>query len=234
MKQLFIVLLIALRGTSIFAQPFVDLVNLKFSNFPKTDIKNSNGFKSSTNQYTAELFVPVQLKSKDVILFGGSYDQLNFNLYQNNTQLNSDSDRLYQVSLQAGVIKRLGESRWNITLLAIPKISDCSHGLSFLKDEFQMGGVILVTYKKRNNLKYKLGLYYNREFFGNYFMPLAGIDWKINDRIYLFGVLPGSMNVEYRICKGLYTGLAYKSNTASYRLGSSSISAREINSGEII
>jgi len=214
----FIVFIFLLTGFTVMSQPFVDIVNIKYSRFPETNFKNNKNFQSSTNQYTGEFFVPLQLKSKDVILFGGSFDRLDFNLYNNGTHINADSDRLYQLSFQAGLIKNLGQSKWNITILAMPKISECENVLTFRNKDFQMGGAVLFTYKKRNSLKYKFGLYYNREFFGNYFMPLAGIDWKINDRMYLFGVLPGSMNYEYRICNWFYTGLAYKSNTASYRL----------------
>ncbi|MFH0865428.1 MAG: DUF6268 family outer membrane beta-barrel protein [Bacteroidota bacterium] len=217
-KKIIIVFVLLLAGSTVLSQPFVDIVNLKYSRFPKTDFKNNKNFQTSTNQYYGEFFIPLQLKSKNFILFGGSYDRLDFNLYNNKTHINGDSDRLYQLSFQGGLIKNLGKSRWNVTILAIPKISECYSGLSIRNDYFQMGGAVLFSYKKRNSLKLKFGLFYNREFFGNYFMPLAGIDWKINDHMYLFGVLPGSMNYEYRICKGFYTGLAYKSNTASYRL----------------
>jgi hypothetical protein len=50
-------------------------------------------------------------------------------------------------------------------------------------------------------------------------MPLVGIDWKINSKAYLYGLLPGTINFEYKLLdKKLYTGLSYKSITASYRL----------------
>ena len=83
----------------------------------------------------------------------------------------------------------------------------------------QLGGYGLVTYTKSDKLKFKLGLFYNREFFGNFFVPLAGVDWRVNDRFQMYGVLPTSYRFEYAIVKQiLYGGLAFKSYTRSYRL----------------
>jgi hypothetical protein len=69
------------------------------------------------------------------------------------------------------------------------------------KDNNQAGGAVLLTYKKHPDLKYKFGLFYNREFFGNFFVPLAGIDWKINNRLQLFGVLPGNLVLERKVSR---------------------------------
>jgi hypothetical protein len=102
--------------------------------------------------------------------------------------------------------------------LVMPKLS------SDFKDkisgyDMQLGGYGLVTYNYRNNLKVKLGLYYNREYFGNFFMPLAGIDWKINERFQMYGVLPTFYRFEFAaIKKKLYAGFEFRSYTRSYRL----------------
>ena len=52
---------------------------------------------------------------------------------------------------------------------------------------------------KNQYVSFKFGLYYNKEFFGNYFMPLIGLDWKIDAKNNLFGVLPGYMIFEHRV-----------------------------------
>ena len=76
---------------------------------------------------------------------------------------------------------------------------------------------MLAIYQKNENLKYKFGTYYNSEYFGFFMIPLLGIDWNISDRLNLFGVLPGSMNLEYKLFKPLYTGIAFRSITNSFR-----------------
>lgn len=199
-----------------YAQPFVDLLSLKYSYTPKTSFRNYPAYQSAANQVSAELFAPIKVNAKNMIILGGVYDQINFKVFHNDIKMPAENDRLYQASFQAGIIKSVAK-KWKMTLLAIPKISQSGKPVSFDQDGFQMGGAALFTYEKTRRLKFRAGIYYNREFFGNFFMPLLGIDYKIGDRMYLFGVLPGSMNFEYRIAKGFYTGLAYKSITASYR-----------------
>jgi hypothetical protein len=49
-------------------------------------------------------------------------------------------------------------------------------------------------------------------------MPLLGIDWKINERTNLFGVLPGSMVLERKVKDGFFIGASFRALTNSYRL----------------
>ena len=58
--------------------------------------------------------------------------------------------------------------------------------------------------------------------FGDYFLPLLGIDWKINEHIRTdFGDLPNNMNFEYKISNSIYSGIALLTNISSYRLNAS-------------
>jgi len=62
-------------------------------------------------------------------------------------------------------------------------------------------------------------MYYNSEFSGAFFMPLLGIDWKIDDRNYLFGVLPGNLVIEHKAGNRFYYGAIFRAITNSYRAG---------------
>jgi hypothetical protein len=86
-------------------------------------------------------------------------------------------------------------------------------------DYFQSGLALLFTYNRKNDLKYKFGLYYNSEFSGPFFMPLLGIDWKINDKNNLFGVLPGSLVYEHKVNNKIYWGASYRAVTNSFNAG---------------
>ena len=86
-------------------------------------------------------------------------------------------------------------------------------------NDFQFGGAVLNVFKKNENLKYKLGLYYNSEFFGAFFMPLLGLDWNVNSRLNIFGVLPGSMNLEYKFSPNkFHAGINFRAITSSFRI----------------
>ena len=66
--------------------------------------------------------------------------------------------------------------------------------------------------------KFSLGVYSNSEFFGLFVVPLVGIDWKIDDRNYLFGVFPGRLSFEHQWDRHWYSGLSFRAPTNSYRI----------------
>ncbi len=92
-----------------------------------------------------------------------------------------------------------------------------SSDFRFDKDVFQAGGAIVGSLRLKPGLYVKLGLYGNNEFYGFSFIPLAGIDWKINDRLKLFGIVPNEVKLEYKLNKILYGGFHYRSLKTSYK-----------------
>ena len=86
-----------------------------------------------------------------------------------------------------------------------------------LSDVWQYGGAVLYSWKTQNGIWFKAGIYYNKEFFGNYFMALAGIDWKINAKNNLYGVLPGNFVYEHKVNSHFYYGGVFRALTNSYR-----------------
>ena len=119
------------------------------------------------------------------------------------------------IGLAVSAIIPLDKNHWSLTMTAIPRFN--SEGLK-LENSFQIGGLLLASYKKKETLKYKFGVYVNNEFFGVFVMPLAGIDWKINARNNLFGVLPGRLTFEHRLSDHFFTGGTFRAITNSYRL----------------
>jgi len=62
------------------------------------------------------------------------------------------------------------------------------------------------------------GVYMNSEFFGLFVMPLIGADWRIDDRNYIFGLLPGRLSYEHKWNEKLYGGATFRALTNSYLL----------------
>lgn len=203
-------------ASDILAQPFVDLINAKMQFFSPQPYAVDKGTSLSGYQQEATVLLPLEQKNKDVILIGGDYTKLHF---QTNGTSPMDAN-LYSTSLLFGADLGLKNPKWRTTVLIIPKVN--SDYVDISMDDAQLGGVLMFNYKKKENLKYHFGLYYNREFFGDYFMPLLGIDWKINDRINLFGDLPNNLNVEYKVSNKIYTGASLITIISSYRLSSAS------------
>jgi hypothetical protein len=64
----------------------------------------------------------------------------------------------------------------------------------------------------------RAGLYYNREYWGDFFMPLFGVDWKVNDKFRMYGTLPGNYRFEYKLGQKYYMGIGFRSAQRSFRL----------------
>ncbi|MBS1614656.1 MAG: hypothetical protein JST06_00900 [Bacteroidetes bacterium] len=131
----------------------------------------------------------------------------------------SKTDVLPQVSsiglpiiLQFPLVK----NKWSLMLAAIPRFN--SEGLRIFDSSFQIGGATTLVYQFNPRLKARVGVYVNREFFGIYVVPLFGVDWKLGERDYLFGILPGRLSYEHRLSHRFCTGAAYVSTTNSYLL----------------
>src|SRR6478672_1007935 len=193
------------------AQPYLDLASVKYQYSP-----DAGGFRRSfqPNHFTyssAVINIPLVFKDSSVLLFGPSAEHSRIW----STALPGLLS-LKGIAIPVTFVKPLNPT-WTGTVVLIPRWNG-SETFHFKNDQ-QIGGALLLTYKKSLTLKYKFGLYYNREFFRNFFVPLAGIDWKINNRLQLFGVLPGNLVLERKVTNHFYYGATFHSITTSYRYG---------------
>ncbi|MEO6884184.1 MAG: DUF6268 family outer membrane beta-barrel protein [Bacteroidia bacterium] len=219
-KNILSTLLFLVAGTlGVFAQPYVDIVNTGCQLFSSSYVHvNNTPSQNQTNDYYLNLFFPKQLKNKDVLLFRINAERVDS--YSSDSSSNSPSASLYALSVPVGMQILSKNEKWKTTFLAIPKIAGALQN-SITAKEFQMGGALLFTYQKNNFLEYKIGLYYNREAFGNFFMPLGAIEWKANKHWKFYGIIPSNYYVEYKCNDKLFFGLNFKAFTRSFQLAAS-------------
>jgi hypothetical protein len=122
------------------------------------------------------------------------------------------------MSLPLGMKLVSKNKKWETIIIGIPKLA------SDMRDkvdsyDIQYGGIFMEQFVKSPTFKIKAGLYYNREAFGNFYVPLVGVDWKVNKRFSMYGILPTNYKLEFNLVKNkLYTGLNLKYFTRSFRL----------------
>jgi len=191
------------------AQPYLDIVKLNYSYSPKQGL-NDKTSPLQSNYFSADVTVPIELKK------GGDAILINPFFTNNLGTVSTEDFHVQSAGLFIGFLKKDIFKDWNLMSSFIMRQNKDAEVDVY--DDWQYGGVLLTTWKKNQDLSFKFGLYYNKEFFGNYFMPLVGIDWKINERTNLFGVLPGSMTLERRTGQRFYYGFAFRALTNSYRL----------------
>jgi len=203
-------LLFILFSNLAIAQPYTDIVNINYQYFSATHDNNS-AFKTKTDDFNCNLFFPKEFKNGNVFL-------LRFNSEILKTSAEKATSTVSSFAIPAGFQFLSKNKKWKTITVVIPKIaSDFENAIS-LKD-FQLGAYFLENYAITQNVKLKAGLYYNKECFGNFFMPLVGLDWKVNERLQFFGVLPTNYKIEYNVIKDkLYSGLSFKSLTRSFTI----------------
>ncbi len=165
---------------------------------------------AQTNDLFVNAFIPKVLKNGNTVFVRAHYEKLSM-------ERDSLSDSYSSVTLPIGMQVQLKNPKVKFTGLIIPKIAGQDLGAEF-SDVFQIGAYSLFTVTESEKFRYKFGLYYNREFFGNFFVPLVGVDWKVTDRFSIFGTLPQSFKTSYSIVPSrLNSGLAFRSMTRSFR-----------------
>lgn len=209
-KKYFLLLLVS---SIMFSQPYVDIATFNYQHFSAPYSINS-GLRSTTNVYNLNLFFPKEFKNGNTFLF-----RLNNELIATQTNSNNyNSSSISSITALLGYQFTSKSKNWKTILMAIPKLaSDFEDPIG--TTDWQIGGLILGNYKANDKLKIKAGLYYNREAFGDFFVPLLGIDWKATDRLNFYGTLPNNYKIEYAVVKNkFFTGLNFKSQTRSFQL----------------
>ena len=213
-KYFFSMLAVALfliSSPGIAAQPFLDIVKLKYSSSPNAGLLNQNKNDVKLHYFSFETNLPLQFKNKkDAVIFSPFFEKWWSQIIYNPKQAH------YGIALPVSLIKSIPNSKWGILLNATARLNDSS---SSKKAMMQIGGAMIVNYKRNENITWKLGVYINNELFGVFVMPLLGIDWKINEQNNLFGVLPGNLVYEHKINKQFYYGACFRAITNSYGNG---------------
>ena len=209
MKNIYIMILLILffgKDARLMAQPYLDLAQVSYWASP-----GDSGDPKKFNLMRVQANLPIiNKKDSSVFVFNPIWEERWIQAKEGSRNVN-----LRAMISWFTYTRNLGK-KWSLMVAAIPRWSG-EPSVQF-SDGFQMGGAFLVTRKVRPGLQFKAGMYYNREFFGNFFLPLAGIDWKINDKMNLFGVLPGNLVFEHRLKDRLAWGGAFRTFTSSYRI----------------
>ncbi len=199
-----------LAANQTFAQPYIDLFSIRYTSSPDFGKVGDSKNPTQLDYLNISTAVPIQFKNKqDLIVLSPFFERWSSQVQT----INNYKRYHYGLALPVTIIKSIPHSTWSIATTAIWRLNDAAINKS---GEFQFGGFMLASKRIKENLVYKFGVYVNAEFFGLFVIPLLGIDWQINERTNLFGVLPASLTLEYKLAKHWYTGGVFRTFTNSY------------------
>lgn len=207
-----LLLFLGLLPGSVLSQPYIDLVGLKYSYSPASSgVINQDKTPISLGYANigCTLPIPTNKAKTDAILLMPYYENWQVEAMGNGT-------RYRGWGLSAGMQKMLS-AKFRILALIIYRYNKEEDLPKAALSSQQWGGVLLANYIRNDRLTLKLGVYYNKEFFGNFLVPLGGLDWQLNSRNNIFGTLPGAITWERKINTRFYYGANFRAITNSYR-----------------
>lgn len=202
-----LIILALLFVISMQAQPYVDPLQVRYMHA----FKNNKPIATPFTHLWIGSDVPVKLKEDSYLLLSPYYEQWNID--------SSDKKEIFPIihslAIPVGIILPVNNSRWSIAV--IPTVRWNGEKL-FDKNNFQFGGATFATFSRTPKQKFRFGVYMNDEFFGLFVVPLLGTDWRIDEKNYLFGILPGRLTYEHKLNDKLYWGATFRAITNSFRL----------------
>lgn len=195
------------------AQQYVDLVRASYILSPNNQFENSEE-DTHIQEAILNLTLPVRLNKDNALIFGA---------YTEIIQMRLDPEagftQLYTINPKIGLSTKYG-SRWSSNILLLPKISsDLAQPIS--SQDWQFGMIALMTYKKRKDLQYRFGFYYNSELFGPLIVPLLGLYYQSKDKKYEVNLnAPLSVDANMRIGDRTRLGVAFYGIVRTYNLDS--------------
>jgi len=189
------------------SQPYVDPFQVRYT----YAFRNNNSPATPYTHLWAGSDLPIKLKENTYLLLSPFYDRWNID--------SADKENIFptvqSIAFPIGFILPLKNPKWALTVVPIVRWN--SQEL-FAKNGFQFGGPMFLSYTRQLQQKFRFGVYMNTEFFGFFVVPLIGCDWRIDEKNYLFGLLPGRLTYEHQVNKKLYWGSTFRAITTSYRL----------------
>jgi hypothetical protein len=193
------------------AQNYIDIARFGYGNTPLNTFENTSE-KTTVEEYGLQLTFPIVLNDKTIILTGLSADRSRLKLDPDFTGHTS----LTKVRLQLG-LNQVYSEKWSGMFVLLPSIASDFDVIS--KNDFQLGLLTLFTYKKKENLKFKLGFYTNTENYGPLFVPLLGMYYlSPNQKFESTLLLPGQADFNYQLAKKTALGINFDGMTSSYNL----------------
>lgn len=210
MNKYFLLFRLLIAGTLTFSQNYVDVLKVSTSTTPYNTF-DSSATKTRLNELAVDLTVPVKINEGFSVLTGVIYEDIQTKLFADGIIKNFGS-----TSVKLGFNKQLNE-KWSTTVVALPKIA--SDYNSYNNKDFQMGGIALFKYKKRENLNFKTGLYYNSELFGPFFVPMLGMYYQSPNKKFEANImLPLQADISYQVLPFMNVGCNFNGQIRSYHL----------------
>jgi hypothetical protein len=208
-------LIMLVQGTAITAQNYMNAFNARYFIQPGISLDDDTAILR-LNEYRIEAMLPL-FKLSNGSAFGIRPQFKSISLRSSDPA--REDLHIYSVKLPVFGFIQWRESKWSSYVDVSPKLNSDFRNIG--GRHFQIGGMILNYYQRKKDFYWQFGLFYNQDAYGPFFMPLVGLDWKLDDLNYIAVLLPTYMIYERKLSPKLYAGIEIELTGETYRLGGS-------------
>lgn len=200
-----------LIGNGMQAQQYLDLVKVSYILSPNNQFAD-NDEDTHIQEAILNLTLPVKLNADNALILG-AYTEI----IQTRLDPGAAFTQLFTINPKLGLSTKYG-FRWSSNILLLPKLSsDLAQPIS--GKDWQFGMIGLMTYKKRKDLQYRFGFYYNGELFGPLIVPILGLYYQSKDKKYEVNLnAPLTADANMRIGDRTRMGVAFYGIVRTYNL----------------
>jgi hypothetical protein len=219
---------VSLFSISARCQPYLNIANFQFGKYePSTVYTGSNDWETTTDYIDFNINLPIRFKSKQLLLISPRWMQKSYfsespiiqNL-TNGTSVVLDGTSTFNSTYNSLMfpvswVQPLKDTTKKIVISGIYRFN-YEKRLNPSSSNDQIGGAIIYSKKHSKKFGWQAGLYYNRETFGNLFLPLVGVDWHPSDRIFCWALLPQYAVIDYMVAPSIHVGFGFRGIQESY------------------
>jgi len=166
---------------------------------------------SNSQFYSGFVNAPIVINEKSTLLTGirGNMWKLAYSPEQLWPEI------YYSLGLSLGYNHQFNEKK-SFLFILLPRLNSDYRYIN--SNALQLG--FFTTYSKRSSEKFlwKVGMYFNTEFFGPFVVPLFGLNWDVSPKLSITGDLPIYAKIKYNLNNNFSTGAGYIALVSSYRL----------------
>lgn len=200
-------------GNFLNSQNYVDIFKMQTTTTALNSF-DSGPANTRVNEICIDLNVPVKINERTAFLTGVNYESIQVKLFPEDR-----SSVFGSAALKLGFNRQLSK-RLSGTIVFLPKYAS-----DFSSTEFtnvQYGATGFLTFKKRENLSFKAGLYFNSECFGPFFVPMLGLYYLSGNKKFEANImLPLQADLSYKVHNAMSAGINFSGQIRSYRLNNS-------------
>lgn len=192
------------------AQNYVDIANFSYTNTTSNNFENSTAH-TNIEEFGLDVIFPIVINEKTVVLTGFSGNRTTLKL-----DANATNKALNSFSLNLG-LKYMFSEKWSGTFVIIPKMASDNGAIT--NEDLQLGVLPLFTNTKKENLKYKYGMYVNTEKYGILIVPIIGMYYLSNNQKFEANLtLPITADINYSVFDKTSVGMKFYGLGTTYNL----------------